>query len=99
MTSWLEQSSAMWVAAVLALMLGAALQANPDQGGGAAPTQAPAPATQKPDPAGPVRDANGAVIGFTSLAEIPGTPWRIHDAARPHPRVITPGSTASAPPS
>ena len=99
MTSWLEQSSAIWVAAMLALIFGAALQADPDQAGGAAPAQAPAPAAQKPDPAGPVRDANGAVIGFTSMAEIPGTPWRIHDAARPHPRVITPGSTASAPPS
>ncbi len=99
MGTWLEQSSAIWIAAVLALIFGAALQADPDQGGGAAPAQAPAPATQKPDPAGPVRDANGAVIGFTSMAEIPGTPWRIHDAARPHPRVITPGSTASAPPS
>jgi hypothetical protein len=33
------------------------------------------------------------------MAEIPGTPWRIHDAARPHPPVVTPGATASAPPS
>jgi 3-keto-disaccharide hydrolase len=48
---------------------------------------------------GPVRDANNAVIGFTKLAEIPGTPWRIHDAARPHPRVITPGAAPGAPPS
>ncbi len=46
-----------------------------------------------------MRDANGAVIGFTNMAEIPGTPWRIHDAARPHPRVVTPGPTSSAPPS
>src|SRR3954467_8464397 len=47
---------------------------------------------------GAVRDANNAVIGFTKLAEIPGTPWRIHDAARPHPRVITPGAPPGAPP-
>jgi hypothetical protein len=100
MTSWLEQSSAIWIAAVLALMLGVALQADPDQGGGAAPAQTPASAAaQKPDPAGPVRDDRGATIGFTSMAEIPGTPWRIHDAARPHPRLVTPGATASAPPS
>ena len=33
------------------------------------------------------------------LAEIPGTPWRIHDAARPHPRAITPGATPGAAPS
>jgi 3-keto-disaccharide hydrolase len=62
--------------------------------------QAGAPAGQR-GPAvdqGPVRDANNAVIGFTKLAEIPGTPWRIHDAARPHPRVVTPGATPGAPP-
>ena len=34
------------------------------------------------------------MIGFTNMAEIPGTPWRVHDAARPHPRVVTPGPTA-----
>lgn len=48
---------------------------------------------------GPVRDERGAIIGFTALAEIPGTPWRIHDAARPHPRVVTPGASMGAPPS
>jgi hypothetical protein len=48
---------------------------------------------------GAVRDANGAIIGFTALAEIPGTPWRIHDAARPHPHVVTPGAGPGAPPS
>jgi hypothetical protein len=63
-----------------------------------APAQQPAGRGNQPD-TGPVRDANNAVIGFTKLAEIPGTPWRIHDAARPHPRVITPGATPGAPPS
>jgi hypothetical protein len=70
----------------------------------------PAPQRQPPSPAaaaaaaaraaadGPVRDASGAIIGFTNLAEIPGTPWRIHDAARPHPRVVTPGGAPGAPP-
>src|SRR5580704_5154074 len=48
---------------------------------------------------GPVRDASGAIIGYTNLAEIPGTAWRIHDAARPHPRVVTPGPGPGAPPS
>src|SRR3954453_12990676 len=48
---------------------------------------------------GAVRDANGALIGFTALAEIPGTPWDIHDAARPHPHVITPGAGPGAAPS
>jgi hypothetical protein len=102
MTSWLEQSMPIWVSAVLALVLVAALQADPDQGGGAAqgpaPAQTPPPATAKPDP-GPVKGPDGAVIGYTNMAEIPGTPWRIHDAARPTPRVVTPGPTASAPPS
>ncbi|MCC7045007.1 MAG: DUF1080 domain-containing protein [Acidobacteria bacterium] len=32
------------------------------------------------------------------MAEIPGTPWRIHDAARPQPPVVTPGATPGAPP-
>jgi hypothetical protein len=45
-----------------------------------------------------VRDAGGAVIGFTGLAEIPGTPWRIHDAVRPQPRVVAPGATPGAAP-
>ena len=70
-----------------------------------APSTTPVPQTQ---PAaglsnaaaqGAVRDASGAIIGFTALAEIPGTPWRIHDAARPHPRAITPGATPGAAPS
>ena len=67
-----------------------ARQAQPGQRGGQR-----GPAVDE----GPVRDANGAVIGYTKLAEIPGTPWKIHDAARPHPRVITPGGVPTAPPS
>jgi hypothetical protein len=47
---------------------------------------------------GRVMGASGEVIGYTDLAEIPGTPWRIHDAVRPHPRVVTPGATPGAPP-
>lgn len=64
--------------------------------------QSSAPATQAPVPAapdpGPVRDANKAVIGYTNMAEIPGTPWRIHDAARPHPPIVAPGGGPGAPP-
>ena len=74
--------------------------------------QPPAPQGQSAQPAGergrggrgqqgdggPVRDDRGAVIGFTGLAEIPGTPWRIHDAARPHPRAVEPGATPGAAP-
>ena len=71
-----------------------------------APAQAPAagrqgqpPATPAPVNNGPVRGPEGEVIGYTNMAEIPGTPWRIHDAARPHPRLVTPGATAADPPS
>ena len=41
----------------------------------------------------------GEVWGFRNLAEIPGTPWRIHDANRPQPRVVRPGDQPGAPPS
>jgi hypothetical protein len=33
------------------------------------------------------------------LPIIPGTPWRIHDMARPRPPVVTPGAEVGAPPS
>jgi len=62
-----------------------------------APAQQPAARGNPPD-TGPVRDDRNAIIGFTKLAEIPGTPWRIHDASRPHPRMVTPGATPGAPP-
>lgn len=88
--------------ALVALAVNAALDAR----------QAPAPAgtppaAQTPPPApagrgasqGAVRGPSGETIGFTNLAEIPGTPWRIHDAARPHPRVVTPGAEPGAAPS
>lgn len=65
-------------------------------GGAAAPAQAPAP--PQPNP-GAVAGPGGAPIGYTNMAEIPGTPWRIHDASRPQPQVITPGATAADPPS
>ncbi len=73
---------------------------SPAPQGQAAPAQPPSAAAAAARAAadGPVRDERGAIIGFTGLAEIPGTPWRIHDAARPHPRVVTPGTTPGAPP-
>jgi len=87
--------------------VGAALDARQAQAPPAAQSTPPPPTTQQTPPAGrsnaaaqgAVRDASGAIIGFTGLAEIPGTPWRIHDAARPHPRVITPGATPGSAPS
>jgi hypothetical protein len=93
------------VVASAACILAAAYPA----GQGQAPTSTQPPAGQsgpaaapraggEPADDGPVKDASGATIGFTKLAEIPGTPWRIHDAARPHPRMVTPGATPTAPP-
>jgi hypothetical protein len=90
-----------------AFVVGTSLGARQAQAPAAPPAPA-APAGQAPaaPPAGrrganngPVRDSRDAVIGFTNMAEIPGTPWKIHDAARPLPRVVTPGATASEAPS
>ncbi len=102
------RSGRLLVAAGAAFALGAALDAGPAPQAPASPAPAPSgrqgraggqrgggPAVDE----GPVRDANGAIIGYTKLAEIPGTPWRIHDAARPHPAVVTPGAVPTAPPS
>src|SRR5262245_61781326 len=84
--------------AIVALAIEAAIDARQAQ----APAQPPAPtkaASAARASEGPVRGASGAIIGFTNLAEIPGTTWRIHDAARPHPRVVTPGAGPGAAPS
>ena len=54
--------------------------------------QAPA----KP-PSVPPRTA--ADDGFTDTPMEPGMPWHVHDPGRPHPAVVTPGSTIGAPPS
>lgn len=79
------------------VVIGAQGQAPP--AGGPPPASPPPQAQQpeQPDP-GPVRGANGETLGFTNMAEIPGTPWRIHDAARPHPPIVMPGATPGAPP-
>jgi hypothetical protein len=106
MATWLSENgigapASLWIGALIALIVGVALQASPDQPGGQG--QAPPAAGQQSQPPAPntgrVTGPGGEVLGFTNLAEIPGTPWRIHDAARPRPRVVTPGATASAPPS
>jgi hypothetical protein len=90
--------------AVIAVAIVGVLDAQQTQAPAQNPSPQPAPAQQPAGrgnqvDTGPVRDANNAIIGFTKLAEIPGTPWRIHDAARPHPPVITPGATPGAAPS
>jgi hypothetical protein len=38
-------------------------------------------------------------LGFTDTPMLPGLPWHVHDPARPHPKVVTPGETPGAPPS
>jgi len=37
--------------------------------------------------------------GFTDTPVLPGMRWHVHDPARPHPPVVTPGATPGAPPS
>ena len=37
--------------------------------------------------------------GFTDTPIFPGLPWHVHDPARPHPPVVTPGATIGAAPS
>jgi len=37
--------------------------------------------------------------GYTDTPILPGLPYHVHDPARPHPRVVTPGKMAGAPPS
>ena len=38
-------------------------------------------------------------LGFTDTPMEPGGKWHVHDPARPHPRVVTPGAAPGAPPS
>jgi hypothetical protein len=67
-----------------------------------APGPSSAPATQSaPPPAAGGQRAGGAPGAGRGrgTAGIPGTPWRIHDPARPQPPVISPGATAADPPS
>lgn len=93
----LHRTHVVFGVAIVACGLGLVTEARQAQTS-APPAPASAPAAQRPDE-GPVRGSNGEVIGFTKLAEIPGTPWRIHDAARPHPRVVTPGARPGDAPS
>jgi hypothetical protein len=37
--------------------------------------------------------------GFTDTPLLPGLPWHVHDPARPHPKVVTPGAQPGQPPS
>ena len=95
---------------LITLLIPVAMQAQTARGGGEGPTQTP-PAPQPGARAGqagrggrgaaqgtPVLGPNGEVWGFTDTAFNPGSRWRIHDAQRPQPPVVTPGETVSIPP-
>src|SRR5208282_523050 len=47
----------------------------------------------------PPQGAKPGDLGFTDTPMLPGMPWHVHDPARPHPRVVTPGAVPGAPPS
>jgi hypothetical protein len=38
-------------------------------------------------------------LGFTDTPMLPNLPWHVHDPARPHPKVVTPGANPGAAPS
>ena len=37
-------------------------------------------------------------VGYTDTPMLPGSRWRVHDVARPHPKVVDPGPAASQQP-
>jgi hypothetical protein len=41
----------------------------------------------------------GANLGYTDTPMLPGLPYHVHDPARPHPSVVSPGAQPGAPPS
>jgi hypothetical protein len=47
----------------------------------------------------PVPPRTAADDGFTDTPMLPGLPWHVHDPARPHPPVVTPGAMPGAAPS
>ncbi len=67
------------------------------RGGGAAPPAAARGGRGGSAQGTPVLGPNGEVWGFTDTAFNPNSRWRIHDAERPQPAVVTPGETVSIP--
>jgi hypothetical protein len=47
----------------------------------------------------PVAPRTAADDGFTDTPMLPGLPWHVHDPARPHPPIVTPGATQGSAPS
>jgi hypothetical protein len=52
-----------------------------------------------PKPAQPKEDRNAPNTGYSDTPVIPGQKWKVHDAARPAPRKVTPGAQLGQPPS
>ncbi len=100
MRSFLTGASqpALTAIAAVAVFASAALLA------GQAPTQPPpsAPADARGragiPPEGRVTGPDGVWWGLDNTPLIPGLPWRIHDANRPQPRVVTPPVRPGGPP-
>jgi hypothetical protein len=46
-----------------------------------------------------VKNSAGAVIGYSDTPMLPGLPYRVHDANRPHPPVVTPAAECGGAPS
>lgn len=67
------------------------------RGGGAAPPAAARGGRGGGAQGTPVLGPNGEVWGFTDTAFNPNSRWRIHDAERPQPPIVTPGETVSIP--
>lgn len=61
--------------------------------------QAPPRPPTKQTPALPLIPRTSADDGFTDTPMLPGLPWHVHDPARPHPPIVTPGATPGAAPS
>jgi len=46
-----------------------------------------------------VKNGAGAVVGYSDTPMLPGLPYRVHDANRPHPPVVTPAPALGGAPS
>lgn len=57
------------------------------------------PQSSQPGQGQPPQAPRPADLGFTDTPMLPGLPWHVHDPARPHPPVVTPGAAPGAPPS
>jgi 3-keto-disaccharide hydrolase len=73
-----------WIAGSFFSLMVAAFAAAGGGGSDASPDQAGAAAADQ---------------GFTDTPMLPGLPYHVHDPARPHPRVVSPGAGPGQPPS